>query len=196
MNVAVLFTMLAALYSAQVVAPLDQSVLIDFRNRDVASQWNAVNDGVMGGRSVGKLRTSDNGAITFFGRLSLENNGGFTSIRSGRMNIEMQAEDGFRVRLKGDGRTYILNLYPKTRRMAFSYRASLPTVAGEWMEVGIPLKDFTPTSFGRQVKNKGPIPPDQIGGIGFMLSDKQPGAFELEIEWVKIEQLSDGGGTQ
>ena len=54
MNVAVLFTMLAALYSAQVVALCDQSVLIDFRNRDVASQWNAVNDGVMGRRSVGK----------------------------------------------------------------------------------------------------------------------------------------------
>ena len=103
------------------------------------------------------------------------------------MNIEMQPDDGFRVRLKGDGRTYIFNLYPRTRRMAFSYRASLPTVAGEWTEVVVPLKDFTPTSFGRRVQNKSPLSPDQISGIGFMLSDKKPGAFELDIEWVKIE---------
>ena len=79
--------------------------------------------------------------------------------------------------------------------MAFSYRASLPTVAGEWTEVGVPLKDFIPTSFGRQVNNKGPLTPDQIGGIGFMLSDKQPGAFELELEWVKVEQSPGGDGT-
>ena len=170
--------------------------MIDFRNKESASGWNVVIDGVMGGRSVGKLRTADQGAITFFGRLSLENNGGFTSIRSGQIDIEMQSEDGFRVRLKGDGRTYIFNLYPKTQRMAFSYCASLPTVAGEWTEVVVSLKDFTPTSFGRQVKNKGPLSPDQISRLGFMLSDKQPGAFELEIDWVKIEQSSHGDGTE
>ena len=196
MNFTFIFTLLAALYSTQVVADLDQSALIDFRNKEGASGWNVVNDGVMGGRSIGKLRKADNGALNFFGRLSLENNGGFTSIRSGRIEIEMQPEDGFRVRLKGDGRTYIFNLYPKTQRMAFSYRASLPTVAGEWTEVVVSLKDFTPTSFGRQVKNKGPLSPDQISRIGFMLSDKQPGAFELEIDWVKIEQSSDGDGTE
>lgn len=196
MNFTFIFTLLAALYSTQVVVHSDQSVLIDFRNREGASGWNVVNDGVMGGRSVGKLRKADNGALNFFGRLSLENNGGFTSIRSGRIDIEMQPEDGFRVRLKGDGRTYIFNLYPKTQRMAFSYRASLPTVAGEWTEVVVSLKDFTPTSFGRQVKNKGPLSPDQISRIGFMLSDKQPGAFELEIDWVKIEQSSHGDGTE
>ncbi len=196
MNFTFIFTLLAALYSTQVVVHSDQSVLIDFRNREGASGWNVVNDGVMGGRSVGKLRKADNGALNFFGRLSLENNGGFTSIRSGRIDIEMQPEDGFRVRLKGDGRTYIFNLYPKTQRMAFSYRASLPTVAGEWTEVVVLLKDFTPTSFGRQVKNKGPLSPDQISRIGFMLSDKQPGAFELEIDWVKIEQSSHGDGTE
>ena len=72
----------------------------------------------------------------------------------------------------------------------------MPTVAGEWTEVVVSLKDFTPTSFGRQVKNKGPLSPDQISRLGFMLSDKQPGAFELEIDWVKIEQSSHGDGTE
>ena len=183
-------TTLITLCLAQVAAPTGQSTLIDFRKSEQATGWSAVNDGVMGGRSVGKLSRSNDSGMSFFGTLSLKNNGGFTSIRSGRMNIEMAPEDGFRIRLKGDGRTYICNLYPKTRRMAFSYRASIPTVAGQWTEVVVPLNDFTPTSFGRRVQDKGPLSPDQIGGIGFMLSDKKPGAFELEIEWVKVEQPS------
>ncbi|MGI9447570.1 MAG: CIA30 family protein [Pirellulales bacterium] len=190
MNMLFVWTTLITLCSAQVAAPAGQSALIDFRNSEQATGWSAVNDGVMGGRSVGKLRRSDENGMNFSGTLSLENNGGFASIRSGRMDIEMGPEDGFRVKLKGDGRTYIFNLYPKTRRMAFSYRASLPTVAGQWTEVVVPLNDFTPTSFGRRVQEKGPLSPDQIGGIGFMLSDKKPGAFKLEIEWVKVEQPS------
>jgi monofunctional biosynthetic peptidoglycan transglycosylase len=190
MNSSLVLTALLALCSAQVVAPSEQAGLIDFRNKEQSKGWSAVNDGVMGGRSVGKLSRSDDSGMSFFGTLSLKNNGGFTSIRSGRMNIEMAPEDGFRIRLKGDGRTYICNLYPKTRRMAFSYRASLPTVAGQWTEVVVSLNDFTPTSFGRRVQDKGPLSPDQIGGIGFMLSDKKPGAFKLEIEWVKVEQSS------
>jgi hypothetical protein len=32
----------------------------------------------------------------------------------------------------------------------------------------------------------GPVEPDQINGLGFMLSDKRPGPFRLEIHWVKV----------
>ncbi len=190
MNIPLVLTTLLVLCSAQEVAASEQSALVDFGKKEQTSGWNAVNDGVMGGRSVGKLKFTDDGVMRFYGTLSLENNGGFASVRSGQLNIEMQPEDGFRVRFRGDGRTYIFNLYPKTRRMAFSYRASLPTVAGEWTEVVVPLKDFAPTSFGRRVQNNRPLAPDQIRGIGFMLSDKKPGSFMLEIEWVKVAEAS------
>lgn len=190
MNIAFVTTVLVTLFASQLVGTTEQDALVNFQNQNEASTWNAVNDGVMGGRSVGKLKTTTDGAMRFSGTLSLENNGGFASIRSGRLQVEMDPKEAFRVRVKGDGRTYIFNLYPKTRRMAFSYRASLPTVAGEWIEVTVPLEDFTPTSFGRRVQNKGPLSSDQISGIGFMLSDKKAGPFELEIEWVRIETPS------
>ena len=196
MNIVFVTTVLAAVFAGQLAgtteqdALLEQDALVNFQNQKEASAWSAVNDGVMGGRSVGKIKSTTDGAMQFFGTLSLENNGGFASIRSGRLQVEMDPQEAFRVRVKGDGRTYIFNLYPKTRRMAFSYRASLPTVAGEWTEVTVPLEDFTPTSFGRRVQNKGPLSPDQISGIGFMLSDKKAGPFELEIQWVRIEPAS------
>jgi monofunctional biosynthetic peptidoglycan transglycosylase len=88
--------------------------------------------------------------------------------------------------VKGDGREYVLNLYTKSRRMAFSYRATLPTVKNEWTEVAVPLEEFIPTSFGRRVQGMGPVEPSEITSIGFMLSDKKAGPFEMQIEWVKV----------
>jgi hypothetical protein len=42
--------------------------------------WRAINDGVMGGVSLGEIVAIDNG-LRFQGTLSLENNGGFASVR-------------------------------------------------------------------------------------------------------------------
>ncbi|MFM8702666.1 MAG: CIA30 family protein, partial [Planctomycetia bacterium] len=146
----------------------------------------AVNDGVMGGVSEGRFRITEDKTLEFFGTLSLENNGGFASVRTKPTELDVKAGDTLVVRVKGDGREYVLNIYTKSRQMAFSYRASLPTAKGEWREVEIPLADFIPTSFGRRVQGMGPVDPSQINGLGFMLSDKQPGRFQMRVEWVKV----------
>lgn len=162
--------------------------LLEFAGSDAARTWQAVNDGVMGGVSDGRFRITPEGTLDFFGTLSLENNGGFASVRTRPMDLDLQADDTVVVRLKGDGREYVLNLYTKSRRMAFSYKAALPTVKNSWTEVRIPLAEFTPTSFGRRVQGMGPIDPDQINGLGFMLSDKQPGGFRMLVESVQVER--------
>lgn len=82
-------------------------------------------------------------------------------------------------------------IYTKSRRMAFSYRAPLPTTKDEWTEVRVPLDEFIPTAFGRRVQGMGPVEADQINGLGFMLSDKTPGTFRMQVEWVKVERAGD-----
>ena len=42
------------------------------------------------------------------------------------------------------------------------------------------------------VKDAGPVDPQEVNTLGFMLGDKQAGPFELAIEWVKVERR-DGG---
>ena len=160
--------------------------LLDFAAPDAAQRWQAVNDGVMGGVSDGRFRMTADRTMEFFGRLSLENNGGFASVRTKPTNFNIHAGDTLVVRVKGDGREYVLNLYTKSRQMAFSYRTALPTAKNEWTEVAVPLEEFIPTSFGNRVQGMGPVEPNQINSLGFMLSDKQPGPFNLEIDWVKI----------
>lgn len=162
--------------------------LLDFAGPEAAQQWQAVNDGVMGGVSEGRFRITPTKTLEFFGTLSLENNGGFASVRTKPAGLDIKTGDTIVVRVKGDGREYVLNLYTKSHRMAFSYRASLPTKQDEWTEVKVPLEEFIPTAFGRRVQGMGPVEPDQINGLGFMLSDKKQGRFTMEVGWVKVER--------
>jgi NADH dehydrogenase [ubiquinone] 1 alpha subcomplex assembly factor 1 len=171
-------------------APTDQT-LIDLRAPDVARQWQVVNDGVMGGVSKGQFRLSEDGTLVFSGTLSLKNNGGFASIRCSTIGHTLKADDSIVVTVKGDGRDYILNLYTKSRRMAFSYRAPLIVPAGDWADLVVPLSAFVPTSFGRRVQGMGPVDPSQVRGIGFMLSDKKPGPFELQVRSISVRPAND-----
>ena len=164
--------------------------LVDFGGPEAAQQWQAVNDGVMGGVSDGRFTITDEKTLEFSGTLSLENNGGFASVRTKPTDLDIEAGDTLVVRVKGDGREYVLNIYTKSRRMAFSYRAPLPTTKDEWTEVRVPLEDFIPTAFGRRVQGMGPVGPDQINGLGFMLSDKKPGKFRMQVESVKVERAA------
>ena len=165
--------------------------LFDFAEPDAAQPWQPVNDGVMGGVSDGRFKITDRGWMEFFGTLSLENNGGFASVRSRRNDLGLKPEDSLLIRLRGDGREYLLNLYVPTLQVAYSYRAPIPTRAGEWTEARIPVKDCYATSFGRNVPDAGPVDAPKINSIGFMVSDKKAGPFKLEIAWVKVLHSTD-----
>jgi NADH dehydrogenase [ubiquinone] 1 alpha subcomplex assembly factor 1 len=166
-------------------------VLFDFAGESAARQWQAVNDGVMGGRSDGKFRIDDRGIMQFYGTLSLENNGGFASVRSRGRPLDLQLQDTLVARLRGDGRRYTFNLYVPSRRTAFSYRVEFPTKKDEWIEVRVPLEDFVATSFGRTLNGAGPVDARKVNSIGFLLGDKKPGSFQLEIDWIRTERSGD-----
>ena len=162
--------------------------LFDFTGADAAKEWQTVNDGVMGGVSDGKFKITDAKSMEFFGTLSLANNGGFASVRTKPKNLALEKGDTVVAKVRGDGREYMLNLYPNKQRVAYSYRATVQTKKDEWIEVKIPLDKFEATSFGNVVKNAGAINPEEISALGFMLGDKKAGLFKLEIEWIKVER--------
>jgi len=164
--------------------------LFDFTEADAAKEWQAVNDGVMGGVSEGKFRITDAKMMEFFGTLSLANNGGFASVRSKAKKLGLEKGDTLVAKVKGDGREYTLNLYPNRSRTAFSYRATVQTKTDEWIEIKVPLDEFEATSFGRVVKEAGAVKPEEVSSVGFLLGDKKAGPFKLEIEWIKVERAA------
>jgi monofunctional biosynthetic peptidoglycan transglycosylase len=162
--------------------------LFDFTGADPGEQWQAVNDGVMGGVSEGKFRITDEKTMTFFGTLSLANNGGFASVRSKSKKLGLEIGDTLVAKVKGDGREYTLNLYPARSRTAFSYRATVQTKKDEWVEIKVPLDEFVATSFGQVVREAGTVKPEEVSSVGVLLGDKKAGPFKMEIEWIKVER--------
>ena len=79
-----------------------------------------------------------------------------------------------------------MNLHVPRPLVAFSYRATVQTKKDEWIEVKLPLDKFEATSFGRLVKDAGPVDPQEVNGLGFLLGDKKAGPFKLEVEWIKV----------
>jgi monofunctional biosynthetic peptidoglycan transglycosylase len=179
----------SALITLMGAPPMAQAPLVPlfaFTSPDAGAAWQAVNDGVMGGVSDGRFRITDRQTLEFYGTLSLENNGGFASVRSRPRALGLQTGDALVARVRGDGREYQLNLYTSERMRAFSYRAPLKTRAGEWIEVAIALDRFEATSFGRVLPGVGPVDPRSVTSIGFLLAEKAPGPFALDVAWIRV----------
>lgn len=165
--------------------PIPQPPLItlfDFATAATSGQWYIVNDGVMGGvsRSQGEI---DNAVLTFSGVVSLENNGGFASIRSQAVDWQTGTATRLLLRVRGDGKLYRFQLYESVNGIA--YEAFFQTVAGEWIDVTIALSDFQPTFRGRVI-DRPPLNPASLSAVGIMLQDKQSGTFQIEIDSVRL----------
>jgi monofunctional biosynthetic peptidoglycan transglycosylase len=162
----------------------DNLYLIDFSSRHVIDKWKAVNDGVMGGLSKSRIRATREYTAVFEGHLSLENNGGFASVRASLDGVDLAKFDGIALRARGDGRTYQIRFRTDGRFDRISYRATFVTEPGQWQIVKVPFKDFEPTFRGRVLSGVEPLDTSRLRVIGLMVSDKQEGSFRLEIDWV------------
>jgi uncharacterized surface protein with fasciclin (FAS1) repeats len=179
----ILTTAFVALLSQLPLLAANQD-LATFATTDSLKSWVSVNDGVMGGVSKGGIKRTEQGTLLFSGELSLENSGGFASIRTKPSPLDLSGRSAIAVKAKGDGRVFWVELRVANQMSASSYRADLPTTAGEWQETVIPLKNFKLQAFGRKL----PAPPidlSKVDSVGFTLADKKAGPFELEVESVK-----------
>jgi monofunctional biosynthetic peptidoglycan transglycosylase len=162
-------------------------LLLEFAGAAGEPEWAAVNDGVMGGLSQGGATIKD-GRLLFSGTLSLENNGGFSSVRTRDSRHDLGTAQAVVLRVKGDGRVYQLRLSTdaRFRGSRISYGAEFPTRAGEWTEVKVPFAKFSPSHHG--TKLDGPaLDLSKVEEIGLLIGDKRPGAFALAVDWIKVE---------
>jgi NADH dehydrogenase [ubiquinone] 1 alpha subcomplex assembly factor 1 len=161
--------------------------LIEFKDQAAEPKWIAVNDGVMGGLSKGGPEVKD-GSLHFTGDLSLENNGGFSSIRSVNQKYDFSGKTSIVIRLKGDGRKYQLRLATdaRYRRSAVSYGSEFSTEKGKWIEVKIPFESLSPSWRGMKLKDPD-FDPAKVEELGLLIADKKEGEFELEVDWIAVE---------
>lgn len=161
---------------------LPGELLFDFNPGSEA--WTSVDDNVMGGISNSQGKIQEDGTLLFAGTMSLENNGGFSSLRSPWAPIDLSGKDGLLVRVLGDGQVYRLRIRTTSTGREIAFNSFFETSAGEWTTVYIPFEVMIPTYRGFQVGD-GPLDSSGIASIGFMLSDKQSGEFSLQVDWIR-----------
>lgn len=155
--------------------------------------WAVIDDPTMGGRSQSAFIPTDGGAGCFTGTVSLENGGGFCSVRSPDFAPVTDA-DAVALRVRGDGKTYKVCLHTKYMQPGTSYRATFDTRPGEWTDVLIPLCDFVLMRFGARA-GVNPVDPARITAISFLIADRQDGPFTLEVGYVGLVRTASGCQT-
>ncbi|MGB5553645.1 MAG: CIA30 family protein, partial [Flavobacteriaceae bacterium] len=138
---------------------------------------------VMGGRSAGSFYVDEDGHGIFKGHVSLENNGGFSSLRYRFKKMNTAAYTKIVLRVKGDGKPYQFRVKAKASDY-YSYVSQFKT-ANEWETIEISLSDMYPAFRGRKLD----IPNysnDGIEEIAFLIGNKRTEDFILMIDNIAL----------
>jgi monofunctional biosynthetic peptidoglycan transglycosylase len=160
-------------------------LITDFTPDSADLGWYVVNDNVMGGRSSGDFDLQD-GELHFAGSTNTQG-GGFSSIRTGDLELDLSQYAGLRLQVKGDGRRYTWRLATDAvwNGRPVSYWAEFDTVKDTWTTVDIPFASFVPRFRGYELP--GPeLDNGQITGMGLMIYDRQDGPFNLQLGSVSV----------
>jgi len=171
------------LFSMVLIISMNSHMIYDFsKNSDIQS-WIVVDDIVMGGRSSGNFRLSPDGFGVFEGHISLENNGGFSSVRYQFERIKVKEKDKIIIRIKGDGKKYQFRIKDDSGKY-YSYITSFST-SGEWQEVEILLKQMSPSFRGRKL-DQPDFAHDYIEEITFLIGNNKTEEFKLLIDKIYL----------
>ena len=168
------------------MAALD--TLLDFDDGTDVASWYAVNDVVMGGVSRSEFGQAAPGIARFHGNVSLENSGGFASVRTQPRDWNTAGARAFVLRVRGDGRTYKFTIRTGDGFDGIHYQQRFSPAAHQWCDVRLPVDQFVPTFRGRRVPFAPALDAAKVRALGLMVSDKQAGDFELLVDRIAIER--------
>ena len=159
---------------------LDTLSLTSFNPDGDGLDWYVQNDNVMGGRSVGGFEIAS-GQLIFSGDTNTDG-GGFSSIRTQPLKLDLSAYAGIRVKVKADGRRYTWQLQTNARWRGrqVNYWADFDTLANETNVIDIPFTNFFPQFRGFKLDGF-ELDTSQITEFGLSQYDKTDGPFELRL---------------
>lgn len=164
---------------------MQTTMIFDFNKTTKLNNWKVVDDVVMGGISSGTIDLNEDGHGVFSGKVSLENNGGFSSLRYTFESIKVQPEKHIlKIRLKGDGKEYQFRIKDNVNTY-YSYASRVKT-SGEWEEISIPLHEMNAVFRGRNVDVPN-FDRNQIEEFTILIGNKKAENFEVLIDYITIE---------
>jgi hypothetical protein len=171
-------------FSTDIFYNFDPMELFDFSENSDLREWTIVNDEVMGGRSRSSLVVDANGNGLFKGSVSLENSGGFCSVRYSSGKIPVKGYEKIAFRVKGDGKRYQVRIRAK-KGDYFSYIAYFETT-GEWQTIEVLLREMYPSFRGRRLDQPN-FSSNSIEEIAFLIGNKKAETFRLHIGKIMLK---------
>ena len=169
--------------SMVLVSSLSSHIIFDFTKNSSTSNWIVVDGVVMGGRSNGNFQLNKEGKGVFFGKVSLDNNGGFSSVRYGFNKLNVERFKSIVLKIKGDGKNYQFRIKHKSSDYA-SYITSFSSF-GEWQEIEIPLNSMYPSFRGRKLDEPNFFH-ESIEEVTFLIANKKNEDFMLLIDKIEL----------
>ena len=166
--------------TASELSKLDTLPLTSFNSDGPDFDWYVQNDNVMGGRSEGGYEISS-GQLIFSGNTNT-NGGGFSSIRTQPLKLDLSAYAGIRVKVRADGRRYTWQLQTNARWRGrqVNFWADFDTISDETNIIDIPFTNFFPQFRGFKLDDID-LDISQITEFGLYQYDKTDGPFELRL---------------
>ncbi|XP_008554147.2 complex I intermediate-associated protein 30, mitochondrial [Microplitis demolitor] len=175
---------------------------------DILNHWSVTSDKDYNlGYSTAQLELTPSGTGLFSGVLDTrpikdgkQKQGGYCNLRSQKVRQSFYREDTLPwgsythliMRIRGDGRTYMLNLHPKnTFDIMWNDLHSfvLYTRGGPyWQYAKIPFSRFLLANKGRVQDTQGPVPIHNLSSFSITVGDQISGPFRLEIDYIGLEQ--------
>lgn len=160
---------------------------IDFGKKGNEQSWQVITDNVMGGLSSGKVELTQKG-IKISGMQSLENNGGFVSLKSPFALYDLSDYKTMKIRYRSKGIQFGLTLEVDQRFYKPYYKINLAKEPKGWTEVEFAISNFKEYQLGEftgdTISNK---LLEDIIRIGFITSEKRAGEFEFEVDYIQFE---------
>ena len=161
-----------------------KELIFDFNSNSDISAWRVVDDVVMGGESEGNFKLNENGNGVYFGEVSLENNGGFSSLRFRFNKKEISNYSKIILKIKGDGKDYQFRVKDNYRNF-YSYISSFSTNKN-WQLIEINLSEMYPGFRGRKLEMS-KFSSSVIEEIAFLIGNKRNESFKIEIDKIYLE---------
>lgn len=158
--------------------------LFDFNKDSNIKDWRIVDDVVMGGRSSGSFELNSEGHAVFSGRISLENNGGFSSVRHPLSIDGVRRYTKFVIKVKGHGKSYQFRAKKnEIDRASYIYEFETST---DWMIIEIPIIDMYPAFRGNRL-NIPNFNSDRLEEIAILIGNKKEQEFKLMIDSISLQ---------
>lgn len=167
-----------------ILTSMASNIIFDFNQKSNLKDWDIVDDVVMGGKSSGSFELSPEGHGVFRGSISLDNNGGFSSIRYKFDRKSIKKFTKIVLKIKGDTKKYQFRIKPNSSDY-YSFISTF-TTNGDWQEIQIPLKSMIPSFRGRKL-DKPNFSDDAIEEIALLIGNKNEEKFQLLIDKIELK---------